>query len=137
MSSNASTLSRRRFLSHLATTSWATLAWPHAIAVAEAARPAFRERRCDVLVIGGSLGGVAAALAAARMGATVLLTEEADWIGGQATAQGVPLDEHPWIEQFGATRSYREFRSGVRDYYRRHFPLAPEARADPHLNPGG
>jgi heterodisulfide reductase subunit A-like polyferredoxin len=36
----------------------------------------------DILVIGGSFGGVAAALAAARMGRSVILTEETDWIGG-------------------------------------------------------
>ena len=47
----------------------------------------------DVLIIGGSLGGVAAALAVARWGHTVILTEETNWLGGQLTAQGVPLDE--------------------------------------------
>ncbi len=98
--------------------------------------PRARESRTEVLVVGASLGGVAAALAAARMGRNVILTEETRWIGGQATTQGVPLDEHPWIESFGATRSYREFRRGVRDYYRSHYPLTPEARSDPTLNPG-
>ena len=34
------------------------------------------------------------------------------------------------------TKSYRDFRTGVRDYYRRHYPLTPEARADKYLNPG-
>lgn len=95
-----------------------------------------REMKADVLVIGGSLGGVAAALAAARMGKKVILTEETAWIGGQATTQGIPLDEHPWSEDFGRTRSYADFRTGVRDYYRRHYPLSDEARADPNLNPG-
>src|SRR5262245_49403947 len=94
---------------------------------------AAKEARTDVLIVGGSLGGVAAALAAARMGRNVILTEETKWIGGQATTQGVPLDEHPWIENFGCTRSYREFRNGVRDYYRTHYPLTPEARRDPTL----
>lgn len=95
-----------------------------------------QQLRADVLVVGASFGGVAAALAAAQLGRTVLLTEETSWIGGQATGQGVPLDEHPWIEQFGAPRSYRQFRAGVRAYYRRHYPLSPAARADPLLNPG-
>jgi hypothetical protein len=95
-----------------------------------------RELHAEILIVGASFGGIAAALAAARLGRTVLLTEETAWIGGQATAQGVPLDEHPWIEQFGAPRSYREFRTEVRAYYRRHYPLTPEARADPLLNPG-
>ena len=44
---------------------------------------------CDVAVIDGGLGGVAAALAAAETGATVLLSEATDWIGGQMTNQSV------------------------------------------------
>ena len=95
-----------------------------------------RELTADVVIVGGGCGGVAAALAAARGGARVLLTEETDWIGGQLTAQAVPPDEHPWIEHFGCTRSYRRFRDGVRAYYRHHFPLTAEARAAAHLNPG-
>ncbi len=94
------------------------------------------ELHADVLVIGGGTGGVAAALAAARNGLRVILTEETDWIGGQLTSQAVPPDEHPWIESFGATRSYREFRTRVREYYRRNYPLAAEARARVDLNPG-
>ena len=47
-----------------------------------------RDPSCDVLVVGGGLGGVAAALAATRRGFKVLLTEETDWIGGQLTAEG-------------------------------------------------
>ena len=94
------------------------------------------ELHADVLVVGGGLGGVAAALAALRRGRSVVLTEETDWLGGQLTSQGVPPDEHPWIERFGCTASYRQLREGVRDYYRRWYPLAPQARSDPHLNPG-
>lgn len=90
----------------------------------------------DILIVGASLGGVAAALAAARRGRSVILTEEAEWIGGQATTQGVPLDEHPWSESCGITGSYAEFRQGVRDYYRSHYPLSRAAMADPYLNPG-
>ncbi len=90
----------------------------------------------DVAVIGGSVGGCAAALAAARMGRKVILTEETDWIGGQLTNQAVPPDEHPWVEQFGATRSYRNYRDRVRQYYKLHYPVTAKARADEHLNPG-
>ncbi len=94
------------------------------------------EIRTDGLVVGGGLGGVAAALAAASAGRSVVLTEETDWIGGQLTAQGVPPDEHPWIESFGATASYRRLRRGIRDYYRAHYPLRAEALALDALNPG-
>lgn len=91
---------------------------------------------CDVAVLGGGVGGCAAAIALAEAGRTVVLTEEFSWIGGQLTSQAVPPDEHGWIEQFGCTRSYRRFRDGVRRYYRDHYPLLPIPRADPRLNPG-
>ncbi len=90
----------------------------------------------DVLVVGGGLGGVAAALAAARMGKQVILTEETSWIGGQITSQGVPPDEHKWIEMTGCTQSYRELRNKIRDYYRNNYPMLPGSRSDPFLNPG-
>jgi hypothetical protein len=89
-----------------------------------------------VLVAGGGLGGVAAALAAARRGAAVVLTEAGDWLGGVLTSQGVPPDEHPWIERFGCTASYRALRDGIRRYYRAYYPLTDTARARKELNPG-
>jgi FAD dependent oxidoreductase len=94
------------------------------------------ELKCDVAVIGGGVGGFAAALAALRNGMRVVLTEETDWIGGQLTSQAVPPDEHPWIEQFGCTSSYRAYRTAVRDYYRKHYPLTAQARERLDLNPG-
>jgi hypothetical protein len=90
----------------------------------------------DVVVIGGGLGGVAAALAASSAGCRVALTEQTGWIGGQLTTQAVPPDEHPWIEQFGCTASYRRLRNGIRAYYRAWYPLSERARADRWLNPG-
>ncbi|MFN7949237.1 MAG: FAD-dependent oxidoreductase [Blastocatellia bacterium] len=94
------------------------------------------DQRTDILITGGGVGGCAAALAAAEAGCRVILTEESDWIGGQMTAQAVPPDEHGWIERFGCTASYRRFRDGVRDYYRRHYPLTADARNAKYLNPG-
>lgn len=72
----------------------------------------------DVAIIGGSLGGVQAAISAASMGKRVFMCEESQWIGGQLTSQAVPPDEHPWIEEFGATKRYMEYRNKVRNYYR-------------------
>ncbi|HXK93444.1 MAG TPA: FAD-dependent oxidoreductase [bacterium] len=94
------------------------------------------ELGADLVIIGGGLGGCAAALAAARNGLRVILTEETDWIGGQLTQQAVPMDEHGWIESFGAPASYRELRRRIRDYYRRNYPLTAEATRNPVLNPG-
>lgn len=95
-----------------------------------------QEVQVDVAVIGGGLGGVAAALAAVEAGHTVLLSEESDWVGGQLTSQAVPPDENPWIEQFGCTARYRRLRDEMRDHYRRWYPLSEEARAQRYLNPG-
>ena len=90
--------------------------------------------RCDILIVGGGTGEVAAALAAARRGRHVHFIEETDWIGGQLTAQGVSaLDEHEHIEAFGGTASYYQLRNMLRDHYR---PLAGEAGKQPHFNPG-
>ncbi|MEV5328902.1 FAD-dependent oxidoreductase [Nonomuraea sp. NPDC052634] len=93
--------------------------------------------KADAVVVGGGLGGVAAALALLRAGRTVLLSEEYAWLGGQLTSQAVPPDEHSWVERFGVTASYRALRDGIRQYYRDHYPLTPAARAKRDLNPGG
>ncbi|GAB7043568.1 MULTISPECIES: FAD-dependent oxidoreductase [Catenuloplanes] len=90
----------------------------------------------EVLVVGGGLGGVAAALSALRAGRSVILTEEYAWLGGQLTSQAVPPDEHTWVEQFGVTASYRSLRDKIRDYYRVHYPLTERSRAWRELNPG-
>ena len=90
----------------------------------------------DVAIIGGGVGGVAAALAALRRGQKVVLSEQYAWLGGQFTSQAVPPDEHVWVEQFGITASYRALRDGIRDYYRRFYPLTDAARKDRYLNPG-
>ncbi|MGA0557989.1 FAD-dependent oxidoreductase [Larkinella sp. VNQ87] len=94
------------------------------------------EFSADVVIAGGGLGGCAAALAALRVNLRVVLTEETDWIGGQISQQGVPPDEHQWIETHGATQLYRDFRTAVRNYYIRNYPLTDEARNRKHLNPG-
>lgn len=94
------------------------------------------ESRTDILIVGGGVGGVAAAMAAAAMGARVMMTEETRWVGGQLTSQAVPPDEHRWIEQFGCTRRYRQFRDGVRAFVKSWYPLNGEALRNPTLNPG-
>lgn len=92
---------------------------------------------CDVLVIGGSLGGVAAALRAGSWGAKVLVLEPSAWLGGQMTAQGVCTpDENAWIETIGCTDTYRSFRQRVREHYRTNHALTAQAKALTYLNVG-
>lgn len=138
---------RRSFLKHTGLLAPASLALPTLLrgqGTAAARRSAgvsaknilARELAADLIIIGGGLGGCAAALAAARNGLRVIMTEETDWIGGQLTSQAVPPDENALIETVGGTRSYQEFRQKVRDYYARNFPLSGPARANKLLNPG-
>ena len=75
---------------------------------------------CQALVVGGGLGGVAAAEVLARRGISVILTEPTSHLGGQFTAQGLGTpDENRFIEQQPgpSTRHYRELRQQVRDAY--------------------
>lgn len=51
--------------------------------------PPVEERSADLIVAGGGLSGVAAALAAARRGLSVIIVEPTHMVGGQATAAGV------------------------------------------------
>ncbi|GAB2623670.1 FAD-dependent oxidoreductase [Emticicia sediminis] len=90
----------------------------------------------NLLIVGGGIGGCAAAKAACEAGLNVIMTEESDWIGGQFTSQATPPDEHGWIEKFGSTQSYRNFRNSVREYYKKHYPLTESALQNPVLNPG-
>lgn len=140
---NAAHLDRRSFLKAVGLAAPLVLATP-LTSVGEntdskSARTVTRRKRemlADLIVIGGGFGGCAAALAAARNGLNVIVTEETDWIGGQITQQAVPPDENKWIETFGGTRSYQQFRTGIREYYRRNYPLTEKAHDNKFLNPG-
>ena len=95
------------------------------------------ELHAELVIAGAGIGGFAAAMAALRNGHSVILTEETDWIGGQFTQQGLSCpDEHQWIESFGATQLYRDFRSAVRRYYKQNYPLTKDAYERNNLNPG-
>ncbi len=92
---------------------------------------------CDILIIGGTAGGTAAALAASEAGASVCLLEETDWLGGQLTVQGVCTpDENRYIESFGCTRRYSAFREAVRAHYRSEYGLSELGNAQQWLNVG-
>ncbi len=127
---------RRQFLTGSGYGLTALLAASGGLQARLAGATAPREIDADVVIVGGGLGGCAAALAVLRSGRTAVLTEATDWIGGQLTSQAVPPDEHPWIERFGASASYRKLRNEIREIYRRHYPLTEHARASERLNPG-
>jgi hypothetical protein len=104
--------------------------------------------RAEVCIAGGGCGGVAAAMALAAAGRTAVLIEPTPLLGGQLSSQGVPPDEHRWIEGdgpgaprdgsfTGSTARYADFRRRVRAHYRDRESLTDEARANPRLDPGG
>ncbi len=92
----------------------------------------------DVLVIGASLGGVAAALRAAEMGVSVALIDPTDWVGGQFTSQGVcKPDENKYIETASSTASYRSFHHLSRLWYRNNARLSAIGQSQPLFFAGG
>lgn len=92
---------------------------------------------CDILIVGASLGGVAAALRAGSLGAAVCLVEASGWVGGQMTAQGVCTpDENEYVESAGSTNAYRNFRQRVREYYRANYRLSASGAGQPNFNAG-
>lgn len=66
---------------------------------------------CDVLVVGGGPAGIAAALAASRAGARVILLEEADRLGGRLRGEREALDGAPamrWVDTAAAELNSRD-----------------------------
>ncbi len=79
--------------------------------------PTFEEVwECQVVVIGGSLGGVAAAAHAMSIGTTTCLIEVSPWLGGQISSQGVSaLDESLRMRQANnLSPSWKRFRQVIK-----------------------
>lgn len=57
--------------------------------------------QCNVVVIGGSLGGIAAASHSMASGAKTCLIEVSPWLGGQISSQGVSAVDESWTMHWG------------------------------------
>src|SRR5688572_17100911 len=76
------------------------------------------EASTEVVIVGGGMGGIAAAIQAARMGADVVLIEQTDYLGGQGSAGGVPnFDEYTTTIQDNLGGLYNELVDRLRAYY--------------------
>src|SRR5436190_1928773 len=76
------------------------------------------EQRYDVTVIGGTPAGIGAAIAAAREGATVLLVEPTQHLGGLMTGGLGATDIEPLMTIGGL---FRRLVLLIRDHYEREF----------------
>ena len=84
--------------------------------------------KCDVLVVGGGVAGVSAALAAARTGARTVLVERRNFVGGNA-AMGLPLlGFHSITGKRGAAGLAEELVSRLK-----HYQAATDAIADARI----
>ena len=81
----------------------------------DAASDATTSQTWDVVVVGASAGGIAAAIEASRVGARVVLLEETDIIGGQFATQAVgPADDPGFNSSSGI---YAELRAAAAAHY--------------------
>src|ERR1700730_8956839 len=96
------------------------------------------ERQFDIVVVGASLGGVAAALRGAAMGASVCLLEASEWIGGQYSSQGLTRgDETEWVNKgIGCTELYRRFRVAAQPHCVDNFTLSAAGKKAEPFDPG-
>jgi len=68
----------------------------------------------DVLVIGGTTGGISAGLQSARLNTATLIIEETAWLGGMISAQGVSAIDGNHNLHSGI---WNEFRNNLRTHY--------------------
>lgn len=90
--------------------------------------------KADFVVVGGRLGGIAAALALCSTGREVILVEESDKIAGCfAENDTLSFAEGELVEKTGSSRTYQIFLSKISDWYKKK-SLTPPSIA-PEFNP--
>ncbi len=67
-----------------------------------------RYEPCDVLVAGGGMAGIAAAIASARTGSRTILVEQAGWLGGMGITGATGL--HSFFNIFAAHKGIQRYR---------------------------
>jgi FAD dependent oxidoreductase len=79
------------------------------------------QKSYDIVIAGAGTGGAAAAIEAGRLGASVALLEESDWIGGQMAAAGVStMDEGMGPKSTPPSGFYADYLDRIRAFYREH-----------------
>lgn len=70
---------------------------------------------CDVVIVGGGAGGVAAGIQSARLGTKTCIIEETDWLGGMLSSAGVSAIDGRTDTPSGI---FKEFLTRVENYYK-------------------
>ncbi len=70
----------------------------------------------QVLVVGGTTGGIAAGIQSARSGVNTVIVEQTNWLGGMLTAAGVSCTDGNEDFKSGI---WQEFRSALLSHYKR------------------
>ena len=80
----------------------------------------------EFVILGGGLGGIAAALAICYTGRSATIIEEADRITGCFPGTGpFAFSENPLFETTGSSKMYRDFRKRIQDWYAGHAQTPP------------
>lgn len=74
--------------------------------------------RTEVLVVGGTTGGIAAGLQSARNGSNTIIVEQTGWLGGMLTAGGVSCTDGNEDFKSGL---WQEFRVALKQHYKRKY----------------
>ncbi|MFC1693966.1 FAD-dependent oxidoreductase, partial [Candidatus Latescibacterota bacterium] len=81
----------------------------------------------DFVIIGGGLGGIAAAISICSSARTVILIEETDRITGCFSYQDTSIyNEHRFVETSGTSKTYQTFRAKIRDWYKKNARVPPQ-----------
>jgi NADPH-dependent 2,4-dienoyl-CoA reductase/sulfur reductase-like enzyme len=91
---------------------------------------------CDVLIVGGGTGGVAAAHEAASRGAKTCLVAESFWLGGQITSQGTSALDEAYLD---FAEPYDKLVQLIRQYYIDKYSVPPSSQFnsfDGRFDPG-
>lgn len=91
---------------------------------------------CDVLVVGGGVGGVAAAHEAASRGVKTCLVAESFWLGGQMTSQGTSALDEAFLD---FPEPYERLVEEIRTVYIQYYSVPPAGQFnsfDGRFDPG-
>lgn len=98
-------------------------------------KPARFIENADFVVVGGGIGGIAAAITLSGSGRVVVLIEESDHIAGCLTpGDTLSLSYNAFVENYGTSKAYRLFRDKLREWYAKKSETPPSTI--PGIEPG-